>query len=49
MDRDVAMGIFMWKHIIIYQCTGGGMEIVKLPQASGGRGALPAHCKPPAQ
>ena len=35
--------LFMWKHVIIFQCTGGGMEIVKLPQAAqlanGGRGA----------
>ena len=31
--RGVAMGIFMWKHLIICQCTGGGMGIVKLPQA----------------
>ena len=28
----------MWKHIIIFVCTGGGIEIVKLPQAAGGWG-----------
>ena len=46
---SVATGIFMWKHVIIFVCAGGGMGIVKLPQAAqqaaGGRGA---RCKPPA-
>ena len=40
--RGVAKGIFMWKHLIIFQCTDGGMGIVKLPQAvqqaAGGQG-----------
>ena len=37
-SRGIAKGIFMWKHIIIFVCAGGGMEIVsKLPQGSGAR------------
>ena len=32
--RGVAKSIFMWKHLIIFVCTDGGMEIVKLPQAA---------------
>ena len=30
----VATGIFMWKDLIMSQRTGGGMGIVKLPQAA---------------
>ena len=46
----VAKGIiFTWKHISIFVCTGGGIEIVKMPQAAQqaarGQGA---RRKPPA-
>ena len=50
VSRCVAKGTFMRKHILILQCTGGGMGIVKLPQAAVGReraiGVKQAHFKP---